>query len=366
MYFTPVKRLFIRLEAGRALGKRRRGDAKETQDPEPKKRKDMTETSGNPVATRHTHGSAVPSTPGIARIALQHEDDSEDAIVITALDRVPFCCHEDLLTMPREKLEEVAASLNDRLPASMRIDVTPPRTDREIRKDIEVTVGITRNVPGAPKANKRKITATPTRNDKQAELITPFSSPLANKSRIYGVYTPSPGLGRLDEADEEEDYSQERRSKRRKVAAPSSLRNEIDDVFTSTGSSRPHLDVVQTTFTAASLRVHPTQSASYHNLPQAPSAQLRRKPRPTSQLVTSSSVAVQNTFLAPMQTSTPRRPRSTLGGSPLRSPLRSSRGNTKEMSMEDDPDAIALMSGMYGMRMCESYDGDFLDMDVDT
>lgn len=362
MYFTPVKRLFIR----RALGKRRRGDAIETQDLQPKKRKDTREkTSRNSVATRHTRGSAVPSTPGTAQIALQHEDDSEDAIVITALDRIPFCCHEDLLTMSREKLEEVAASLNDRLPASMRIGVTPPRTDREIRKDIEGVVGITRNVPGAPKANKRKITATPTQSDKQAELITPFSSPLANKSRIYGVYTPSPGLGRLDEADEEEDYSQERQSKRRKVATTSILKNEIDDVFTSTRSSRPNLSVVQNTFNAASLRLRPTQSTSYHSLAQAPSAQLKRKPRPTGQLVTSSSVAVQNTFLTPMQTSTPRRLRSTLGGSPLWSPLRSSRGNTKEMSTEDAQDAIALMSGMYGMRMCESYDGDFLDMDVD-
>lgn len=366
MYFTPVKRLFIRLEAGRALGKRRRGEDIETQDLGPKKRKGVTgATSRNPVATKHAHGSAHASLTGAPRIALQHEDCSEDAIVITALDKIPFCCHEDLLTMSREKLQEVAASLNAKLPESMRIDVAPLRTDREIRKDIEVAVGITKNVPGAPKANKRRANATPTRNDKHAESVTPLSSPLASRSRIYGVYTPSPGLGRLDEADEE-DFSQERQSKRRKVAATNTFGNEIDDVFTSTGSNRPHPRVLQNIFSASSLRAHPTQLTPYHNLVQAPSAAPKRKHRPTSQLVTSSSVAAQNSLLTPMQTLTPRKSRSTLRSSSLRSPLRSPRGNTKEVSVEDDPDAIALMSGMYGMRMCESYDGDFLDMDVDT
>ncbi|PBK64803.1 hypothetical protein ARMSODRAFT_866600, partial [Armillaria solidipes] len=73
-------------------------------------------------------------------IALQNEDACEDAIVITTLDTVPFCCHEDLLTMSRSQLVQVATTLNARLPAVLRINTSLNRSDSFIRNSIEVIV----------------------------------------------------------------------------------------------------------------------------------------------------------------------------------------------------------------------------------
>ncbi|KAJ4469890.1 hypothetical protein J3R30DRAFT_3546852 [Lentinula aciculospora] len=109
-------------------------------------------------------------TRGRSRVALQNMDDTYNAVVITALEDIPFCCHEDLLTMSRPQLVAVAHSLNAKLPAVMRIDISAQRTDFFIRRSIEVLVGISKPLmpfgtaplavepPGAPKAMKsRKI-----------------------------------------------------------------------------------------------------------------------------------------------------------------------------------------------------------------
>ncbi|KAJ7771859.1 hypothetical protein B0H16DRAFT_1218178, partial [Mycena metata] len=75
-----------------------------------------------------------------ACMALQNDDLTEDAVVITALSTLPFCCHEDLLTMPRSSLIAVAESLNTRLPAVLRISLARMRTDAAIRNEIEFVV----------------------------------------------------------------------------------------------------------------------------------------------------------------------------------------------------------------------------------
>ncbi|KAI0711754.1 hypothetical protein C8Q76DRAFT_570043, partial [Earliella scabrosa] len=75
-----------------------------------------------------------------ACVALQNEDTTEDAIVITALDVVPFCCHADLVTMPRTQLLVVAGTLNAKLPLAMQIDTSPARADASIRHSIELLV----------------------------------------------------------------------------------------------------------------------------------------------------------------------------------------------------------------------------------
>ncbi|KAJ3739115.1 hypothetical protein DFH05DRAFT_1407928, partial [Lentinula detonsa] len=75
-----------------------------------------------------------------ARAALQNMDETYNAVVITALENIPFCCHEDLLTMSRSQLVAVARSLNTKLPSVMRIDISDQRTDFCIRKSIEVLV----------------------------------------------------------------------------------------------------------------------------------------------------------------------------------------------------------------------------------
>ncbi|OCH91776.1 hypothetical protein OBBRIDRAFT_694213, partial [Obba rivulosa] len=70
-------------------------------------------------------------------VALQNEDEDEDAVVITALNVIPFCCHADLVAMPRAALLGVAHTLNAKLPAALRIDVSPPCSDTAIRHAIE-------------------------------------------------------------------------------------------------------------------------------------------------------------------------------------------------------------------------------------
>ncbi|KAJ7231469.1 hypothetical protein B0H12DRAFT_974893, partial [Mycena haematopus] len=73
-------------------------------------------------------------------MALQIDDLAEDAVVITALSTLPFCCHEDLLTMTRPALVAVAESLNAKLPGVLRISVSRTRTDTIIRQEIEFVV----------------------------------------------------------------------------------------------------------------------------------------------------------------------------------------------------------------------------------
>ncbi|KAJ7490040.1 hypothetical protein B0H11DRAFT_1613626, partial [Mycena galericulata] len=73
-------------------------------------------------------------------MALQNEDLAEDAVIITALSTLPFCCHEDLLTMSRSALVGVAKSLNAKLPAVLRISTNRTRTDAAIRHEIEFVV----------------------------------------------------------------------------------------------------------------------------------------------------------------------------------------------------------------------------------
>ncbi|KAG6369282.1 hypothetical protein JVT61DRAFT_15493 [Boletus reticuloceps] len=71
--------------------------------------------------TSSLSSSSSPSTPSLPAVVLQTYSVSTDSIVLTALPSVPFCCHEDLLTMTRAQLEAVVRALNARLPRRMRI-----------------------------------------------------------------------------------------------------------------------------------------------------------------------------------------------------------------------------------------------------
>ncbi|KAI6133925.1 hypothetical protein EV401DRAFT_1910425, partial [Pisolithus croceorrhizus] len=122
--------------------------------------------------TKRTRSSSSPSssTPSsssnvtLPAVVLQTYSTSTEGIVLTALPTAPFCCHEDLLMMSREKLEDVVRALNEKLPRRMRIGVTVERgdqwaggnddeevkraiagmSDAEVRRKIEVLVGIRR------------------------------------------------------------------------------------------------------------------------------------------------------------------------------------------------------------------------------
>ncbi|KAG9309707.1 hypothetical protein JVU11DRAFT_10383 [Chiua virens] len=66
--------------------------------------------------------SSTPCTkPSLPAVVLQTYSVSTDSIVLTSLPSVPFCCHEDLLTMSRTQLEGVVRALNARL-ASADVD----------------------------------------------------------------------------------------------------------------------------------------------------------------------------------------------------------------------------------------------------
>jgi hypothetical protein len=151
-------------------------------------------------------------------MALQNTCSSSDAVIITALDTLPFCCHEDLLTMSRPQLVTAALSLNAKLPAALHIDVNPSRPDSFIRNSIEVIVGLKRSVPPAPKAVKSHSidlddVATP----------SPPTSPLSNRNKSYDL--ASPRLARLTEEneDEEESIVIERPFKKRKFSNATTL-----------------------------------------------------------------------------------------------------------------------------------------------
>ena len=89
---------------------------------------------------------------GAACLALQNIDSTldDDAVIITALECVPFNSHEDLLMMSREELVQVAQTLNDKLPRALSIDTGDERPLSFIRNAIEVLVGIRPEVPAAP------------------------------------------------------------------------------------------------------------------------------------------------------------------------------------------------------------------------
>ncbi|KAG6910334.1 hypothetical protein DXG01_011402 [Tephrocybe rancida] len=170
------------------------------------------------------------SWPDTERVALINEDYAEDALVITTLDTVPFCCHEDLITMSRDQLIGVALALNARLPSALAIDTNRALTTRCIRSAVERIVGLRPDVPPAPKA-PRLLTDSESDRRMLASLPqmdrSPPTSPLASRSQSY-VHLGSlisPGLERLEEEEEEEEdlidvdfgHEADRHSKKRKI-----------------------------------------------------------------------------------------------------------------------------------------------------
>lgn len=197
MPFTPVRKLLLKLDLFKPsnaleLGKHRRNyeDGAIIEDTPP-------------VRARPT--GAVPIVPDSSpKVALQSSDPTEfsDVVIITALSTIPFCCHEDLLTMSREQLINVALSLNAKLPAALNIDVGPARTNNFIRNSIEMVVGLRRAVPHAPK----EVRSQPQKHVPEPDINRSLpTSPLAMRCRPYEVYAShgSPRLARLEEEEED-------------------------------------------------------------------------------------------------------------------------------------------------------------------
>ncbi|KAF9653621.1 hypothetical protein BDM02DRAFT_3265342 [Thelephora ganbajun] len=144
------------------------------------------------TASRFIQAVRSTNRAGEASIAIQNEDVMEDAIVVTSLEKIPFCCHADLILMDREQLLTAASVLNERLPAALHIDTDRP--DSYIRNSIEFIVGLKNGPPDAPAKP-----ATPSRKFVPSSPI----SPLARHSRSRNSHlaaSPSP-LGDVTEEE---------------------------------------------------------------------------------------------------------------------------------------------------------------------
>jgi hypothetical protein len=184
---TPVRKRFLDLfKPTIALGKRGRDIESD-------------KSEGLADAAQDVQRSSPVTLKRSASVALLNEDeDMEETIIVTALDTIPFCCHEDLLTMTRFQLLAVADALNAKLPSALRIDVKPSSTDSFIRSAIELIVGIKRAVPAAPKAIKLGLSPMAD----SIGSVSPPTSPLAMKNQYRGEYQANPRLAVLQEEDE--------------------------------------------------------------------------------------------------------------------------------------------------------------------
>ncbi|THH32212.1 hypothetical protein EUX98_g1999 [Antrodiella citrinella] len=218
--FTPIMRRFLadvfKPTTLRTLGKRNRDGGSQQGSDAPHERPQL-------------FGPGAGHLPNC--VALQNDDTEEDAVVVTALNIIPFCCHADLLSMNRDDLVRVADTLNFKLPLAMQIDTSAPRSDVFIRNSIELLVGIRRTVPPTPKPNRSmcfvSVAAQKVDGDEDADHVPPTpASPLANRSnRLHNFsFAHSTPLAALDEEDEdvgidedEVDEPEKRLRKRRRI-----------------------------------------------------------------------------------------------------------------------------------------------------
>ncbi|KAG6816698.1 hypothetical protein H0H93_007825 [Arthromyces matolae] len=279
-----------------------------------------------------------------SQVAIINEDPSSDAIIITTLSTIPFCCHEDLLTMSLDQLVRVARALNERLPRALAIDVDIDtvwgrgrgrgrgRVDRRwILREIERVVGIRGSDGDGDGASRGKA------SDERLKLLDlsrsktesrgvigveaggitrgfsegrrtpppPATSSLANRTNLSFKRTGSmlspPPLHRLVEEDEEKDWEEEEeereekvkekvpvnsmstdiRSKRRKIICEDTGGDSSDSDSDSDSDIRE--DPQQTTPTPPP-RIQRTQSqvSYYRRDPTATTAPTAIAPRPAS------------------------------------------------------------------------------------
>lgn len=128
-----------------------------------------------------------------ARVAFQNLDTAEDAVVITALDAAPFCCHEELVMMSRAQLVAVAQVLNEKLPAAMALDVGPGCPTNCIRSAIELIVGI----PSARSNAEGLCIQGSTMAD------TGYEVQVARRRRLFSLKTEGSEVCMLDSDDDE-------------------------------------------------------------------------------------------------------------------------------------------------------------------
>ena len=148
------------------------------------------------TSSRFVYAVRSTNRTGEVSVAIQNEDAEEDVVVVTSLDKLPFCCHADLILMNRGQLLIAASILNERLPAALQINTE--LSDSRIRNSIEYVVGLKSNPPDAPAKS-----TTPSRKFVPSSPI----SPLARHSRSQTsqlVASPSPLCDVTEEEEPEE------------------------------------------------------------------------------------------------------------------------------------------------------------------
>ncbi|EPQ51626.1 hypothetical protein GLOTRDRAFT_96345 [Gloeophyllum trabeum ATCC 11539] len=219
--FTPVKRLLncFKPKPTVNLGKRSRSlSCSSTHSPSPLARKSKAKTKAKPSSMLMP--CPFHPTPVVQScVAVESDSPISGSVIITTFPVPPFCCHAHLHSMDREQLRSVAQTINSRLPLALGIDTTASRTDTQIRRDIEVFVGLRKpeddggepRVPGAPKAiRSRTVTmgpppGVPPSGCRRRQLASP-KSPLAGRrgSRAFSMALGSPMLDILEEEDDED------------------------------------------------------------------------------------------------------------------------------------------------------------------
>lgn len=173
-------------------------------------------------------------------VALQTASLSTDSIIITSFQRAPFCCHEDLVTMPRPELVQVAQSINGRLPKALQIACGDDVEDADIRRAIEVLTGIRTEtarepvppVPGAPRAVRTKIMSA---SWDEAPWDVDMDSSITDERSIVIPSSPlamrRPRLEMLKEEQEQDEPL-----KKRRRASPETAITPPSRVSTTSGS----------------------------------------------------------------------------------------------------------------------------------
>lgn len=231
-----VKKLFLSLKPSNiTLGKRPRATSEPEFDydhpdpvidtPPPSQRRQLPpgpRRAGGPSHARSQaisaskHFPAQPQMLPASCVAIANEDHSENAVVITALNSLPFCCHADLLVMSRELLVDTAITLNAQLPCALQIDITQRRSSRDIRESIELLVGIqqSRGPPALRRIRVDHEAYAPKVQLPRLDLAAMETNPtqpsnsLSDRPRqassLLSAYVSSPDrLTRLDEEEEE-------------------------------------------------------------------------------------------------------------------------------------------------------------------
>ena len=219
---------------------------------------------------------------GEVSVAIQNEDAAEDAVVVTSLDKLPFCCHADLILMNRDQLLTAASVLNERLPAALQIDTD--RSDSYIRNSIEFIVGLRTDPPDAPTKPM-----TPSRTFVPSSPI----SPLAKRGRSQNsqlVVTTSP---LYDVTEEEQDsepsvatpYKEPPLKRRRLVQgavfpALSGIQRRPSTVENSTPAPTRSITRSQSAHTTRSLQ-HSNRAARSHSQRMNPKRSIAVTPHPS-------------------------------------------------------------------------------------